>query len=177
MSQLLTVAAVVVLLLVEGCAHPSPSMDRRSDGRPEPIGYVQSFYDWYLEPNHDVDVVLAERPGLLAPRLRGLIQAERKCVSESGEICRLDVDPFTGSQDPCPRYEAADRLLPLGDERLVWVNVYAACGGRRDSVASLMVELVPTDSAWAIKDIRYPRPGPTGPLLLTMILDSTGTTR
>lgn len=113
--------------------------------------FVQRFYDTYLKEGQEWADTVRKRPGLFEPSLAQALRDDAEAQAKvQGDSVGLDFDPFLGSQDPGPRFEAR--------------GVTAIPGGQRLAVFDLMspkkpmalVEVAAKGGSWTITNIRYP---------------------
>ncbi|HET7042703.1 MAG TPA: hypothetical protein VFI13_11815 [Gemmatimonadales bacterium] len=117
--------------------------------------FVVGLYEWYHPDSatyKDVDQLLSERRSSLTPDLAALLAADRDCAARSHEICNLDFDPMSNSQDPCDVYEVGGAAPEHGT---IAVPIYAVCAGRRDSIPTVIVMLVGDSAGWKISNLVY----------------------
>jgi len=116
--------------------------------------FVQKFYDryWnqYLAKMKDpkfslpgVEQVLRAKPPVLSQELIELIKKDEKESKASGEVGRLDFDPFLNSQDPQGKYAVAR------------VEVGAGTCKATLSRAHIVAELTPAGSSWIFMNFHY----------------------
>ncbi len=81
------------------------------------------------------------------PKLADLLVRDRRCVSETQEICRLDFAPLWGNQDP---YGAVVQVLPGATTNTVNVRLRYP-----SSKSQLTYHVTKTKTGWRIQDIAY----------------------
>lgn len=85
--------------------------------------------------------------GYFTPRLADLLLRDRRCVTTSREICRLDFMPLWGNQDP---FGVAVQVLQSSTPEAVNVRL------QYPSATSLLTfHLTRTRAGWRIQDISY----------------------
>lgn len=84
-----------------------------------------------------------------SPRLVKLLRNDRRCVSRTREICKLDFNPIWASQDP-----GAVRLMVVQGDTPTTVNVSFDCPGNGQRI-SLRFLLVRSGARWLVDDIHY----------------------
>ncbi len=134
-------------------------MDARQQATPPDVAaarsFVVDFYAWY-HPNdstsRNIGEALSQRRAAFTTELAALIDADRACTAQGKGICSLDFDPVLNSQDPCERYEVGG-AAPEGGT--IGVPVYAVCGGRKDSIPSVIAILAFDSTGYRIANIIY----------------------
>lgn len=115
--------------------------------------FVQDFYDWYTTPGFlNMDDVMKQKPQLLDAKLFALIKYDRDCVQSSHEICALDFDPYTNSQDPAEKYIANGAQINGNRCR---VPVLEARQGTIERPRVLEAELEWQTDHWVFYDFYY----------------------
>jgi hypothetical protein len=149
-----TISASLVLALA-ACR-----MDARQQPAPPDAAaaraFVVDFYGWYYPSPAalmNVDTLVVSRRGSLDPELAAMIDVDNACAARTQGTCKLDEDPVLAAQDPCERYEVGGTLLH-GDT--VGVSVFAVCGGKRDTIPSVVAMVVSSGAAWKIANFVYP---------------------
>ena len=113
--------------------------------------FVQRFYDAYRSykpPGWGKMAV--ERRADFDPVLAGAIREDAAAQAKvQGDVVGLDFDPFLGSQDPGPRFEAR-RATPIrGGQRVeVFDLVYPG-------KPMVLVDVAPRSGRWIITDFHY----------------------
>ena len=152
---MILVSLALVLTVLAGCWSRAPDKAELMR-RARATAFVQDLYAWYhpsADSSRTIDDVLRQRPAVFAPELRDLLLSDRRCVSGTGEVCRLDFDPILNSQDPCGQYTTGQVFGTFG---VVVVGVFPVCGGVRDTAPAVRVMVVERDSTWEILDLYYP---------------------
>ena len=119
------------------------------------VRFTQSFYDWYRGVDDEYEVAVMRRPELFAPELLSALQADMGAQHRCpGEICGLDFDPFTNSQDPCDPYSAG-RTLRHGDTVIVAVSHLGCQGSTARPRPDVLVKLRRSQGSWQFVDLRF----------------------
>lgn len=114
--------------------------------------YRDFAYEAVLEEPSTQSPVLVEQPRQVllryfTPKLVELLLQDRRCVSTSHEICRLDFMPLWGNQDP---FGTAVQVLQGSTAEIVNVRL------RYPSSAHLLTyHLTQANGEWRIQDISY----------------------
>jgi hypothetical protein len=131
------------------------------------VAWLYRDFAWeavmFYGPFEEQDSLL-EQPSEILERyfseeLTLLILKDRKCVEESGLICRLDFDPIWASQDP----GADDLKISPGDD-FGAVSVQFIYPSNREKIR-LVFKTEKTEKGWRISDIVYERKERTFSLL------------
>lgn len=162
------------LLIVAGliCLGAPPSAHAESR-EAEVRTFVQAFYAWHV-PKPDetfgdpVKRVLKDRPKVLDPALRLALEADERAQDAQpagGDIVGLDFDPFTSSQDPCPRYDVKEIVEHGGVYR---ANLY--CPGNDEEMPDVIAIVAWQGDRWQFTNFEYPESGN----LLEMLKQAAG---
>lgn len=143
-----------------------------------PAAFVRDFYAWFVPASQNAresaaSLVLRERASALADELRDALRVDEARRSHSdGEIVSLDFDPFTGSQDPCERYEVGGATR-VGTT--IRIDVFAVCSGMREANPTLTAEVVDVDGRWAFVNFHYTEPRTDLRTMLRQLADTSAT--
>jgi hypothetical protein len=135
-------AALAVLL--------APAAPCRAVAQESAAAFVQRFYDAYRkEAPHWVETV-QNRRALFEPSLADALQADAAAQAKvQGDLVGLDFDPFLGSQDPGPRFEARRTTAVSGGQR---VEVFDLTSRAKPMV---LVDVASRGGSWIITDFHY----------------------
>ena len=141
--------ALLAILLAAGL-----TAQAGAQGAPDPVSAVRALY----RETPDASVY--------TDRLRDLLDADRRCAEETGEICNLDLDFLVNGQDVCDDFREEKRFRVIEEtggsakaladfrncvpQRLVFDLVRDGDGWFVDDVHSL------TDGGWSLSDILQP---------------------
>jgi hypothetical protein len=113
--------------------------------------FVQRFYDAYLKAGDRWAGTVQSRRALFEPSLADALQEDAAAQAKvQGNVVGLDFDPFLGSQDPGPRFEARRATAVPGGQR---VEVFDLSAPARPVV---LVDVAPRGGSWIITGFRYP---------------------
>jgi hypothetical protein len=112
--------------------------------------FVQRFYDAYLKTAPRWAQTVQNRRALFEPSLADALKADAAAQAKvEGEIVGLDFDPFLGSQDPGPRFEARRAAAIPGGQR---VEVFDLTSPAKPMV---LVDVAPKAGSWIVTDFHY----------------------
>lgn len=169
-------SALALLALAAACRE-APRPDAAADSLPAaaaaiPVpadtaaavsAFVQGFYDWYVL--HDtatgeldwrgIRSAITTREAAFDSSLVDALEEDERAQREdtTGNIVGLEFDPFLNAQDICGRYVAGTVRRDAGG---FLVNVFAACGGRRDSLPNLVASVAGREGSWVFMNLLYP---------------------
>jgi hypothetical protein len=116
--------------------------------------FVQRFYDAYLKSAPRWAQTVENRRAVFEPGLAEALRQDAAAQAKvQGDLVGLDFDPFLGSQDPGPRFQARRAAAIAGGQR---VEVFDLTSPARPMV---LVDVAPRDGSWIITDFRYPNIG------------------
>jgi len=132
----------------------SPGMTAADSLEQSAVRFTQAFYDWYRTVDDEYEIAVKRRPELFAPELLTALQADMEAQHRCpGEICGLDFDPFTNSQDPCDPYRAG-RVIRHADTVVVAVTHLGCRGSTAEPRPDVLVKLRQSQGRWQFVDLR-----------------------
>ncbi len=149
-----------------GAAHTE---DLNARAESSAVAFVRRFYQSYTRRGVAsgllaADSVIAERANAFSPELLQALRRDAKTRADArGEIAGLDFDPFLGGQDPCDKYEVGTPARSAARASL-FIPIFAVCGGKRDTIPTVIAEVGRRKNEWEFANFRYP--GTPGPDLL-----------
>jgi hypothetical protein len=154
---------LAALLIVAGLIWLGASTSAHAENRDAEVrAFVQAFYTWHVpkldETSGDpVKRVLKDRPEVLDPALRLALEADERAQDAQGpggHMAGLDFDPFTSSQDPCPRYDVKEIVAHSGVYR---ANLY--CKGNGEEMPDVIAVIAWRSGRWQFTNFEYPESG------------------
>lgn len=157
-----TALLAVVAGLTLACGRTDREASVQSTANIASTAAVQAFYDWYLplassSRGRAWDEAVRARPELFGDSLLAEFADDAAAALRyPGEIVGIDWDPFLNTQDPCERYEAGP---PGGTKTRPEVPIHAICGGTRNTVPVIRVELAQVGERWVMRNFLHPDGG------------------
>jgi hypothetical protein len=114
--------------------------------------YQDFAFEAVLEEPNSENALFIEQPRKVllhyfTPKLADLLLRDRRCVTATHEICRLDFAPLWGNQDPIG---VGVQVLPGATSDTVNVRLRYP-----SSTSQLTYHLTKTSAGWRVRDISY----------------------
>lgn len=174
MKRLKTKSALLAFVLVVSAAYSNQTASAApaqpaADGVKNPAGnadlkascktFVQSFYNWYLPKNHNldncgtVDKAVDKKKALFSSELLAALQEDIKASdANKDEIVGLDFDPFLNAQDT-PEYCIAGSVKQKGAD--YYCDIYSVYEGKKRPKPDLVAQLANRNGKWVFTNFRY----------------------